>query len=1508
MNEGPDGNRVDSERIALAIEAAEAVFRSKLTSADHSFEPTDTEEARAAVQRLGELWKEIPDSIAQALDAARSSGNLLSSDRLQGLAEIVQNADDVKASEVRFLLRPTDLLASHNGEPVRLRDVHGLATPWLSTKVGDAAAIGRFGIGLSTLRALAPTFEVHCDPYHVLIGEPTLASVQPPDLPPPFDESGWTTLRIPLPAEELRLSDLDAWLGRWDDTALLFLRHVTGVTLLDSDGDPIQRLALSRYGKENLLSGSNPARLSREIACTADGRSWAVYSAHSPSPTGVSRAQKATASTTPVAVALSLDISDAGQIHAGLPVAAVPSPLFANAQFDPLTSREDLADTAWNRALLEMVAELWSEALLDLFGRDPRTAWQSVPLPCAGEGEATSSPMISGLEAAVLNRARQEVASRLSFPVPGQGHINLSQLAVEAEPLVGILQDDEVARLAGLSATLPTGVRDPAGKWRSVLDDWRNHGTELPELVSVQQALNLVDDETRPVGSAIALVATALQEGLDAFLLRLPCLIAHDGRRLVPPSADATEAVSAETAPLAEQLGIATRLHPAHLDSANGAPEVLDWLRESGALIDGSDDREVVRRLARAGQSGRYIDTPLTDEQVGALRDAFERFDPVTRGKLGPDVGRAVRLKSYTYDAEGNKTPGAARPADAYLPRAIEREENSLAVAAGKSQGLVWQSDHYARSLRSQSGRQGVGALRLLRLLGAETAPRLRPHPQMHRGYARDDRRGLPQQVRGGPEARNSAMRQRGATYTLEDRDSPDLFRTVTDISRERHSKRRRKRAGALLGALGRAWDRRLSDFAEVDAASAHYGWNPKGRIPAFWLVQAGDVAWLDDESGTARKPTELRVRTPGTEAIYGADSADYLHRDLDQSSRHVLLAALGVSGDPSRSQLVERLRELQHASQGDDPRPADLRRNSALVYRALAQTLSGAPARSDLTDSQLFEQFARHRLVFTNLGWLSPRRVLAGPPIFGNLRPFAPSVADCEPLWRRLRLTPPSPDDCLEVLRQIARRRKHAPDESEEAILLETLLMLAEHHSRGRTVERRKLARLALWTTKGWTRERPVYASDDPDLAAGLGDHLPIWRPGGGLDRFRSLLEPLRVTEIRSSEAEVVSPEQAHEDPSSTELFRAALELLRDDLQRNEPKLTESLTVPWVALAQYAVKVHPSLTLSVRVASGRQHHCKVKAKVETACGTIFVKREEQLPRVDGGGRALATLFEGKERPVAHAWRAACDQAEEGIRARAIELASERAQREEAELDADGRLAGLQERIAQTERSSRGAAARAARKAPESGTEGDRREQPSPAAAPRTLVDPKSLVLVDARGRMHQGAPSAGSAISARAIRGGGLIEPAAGSGVPQNRTPLRGYSDLDKETVGNELLKMLLDTDAEGIVDLRSQRGVGADAIDELGNYYELKVFAGSEPNEVTLTASEAQRALTEPKFFLVVVSNIEGADARPNIRVVNDPLNNMQPTERATITLSGVRNATSLVYEFAPIDGSPS
>ena len=961
---------------------------------------------------------------------------------------------------------------------------------------------------------------------------------------------------------------------------------------------------------------------------------------------------------------------------------------------------------------------------------------------------------------------------------------------------------------------------------------------------------------------------------------------------------------------LARQLGVVTILHSAHLQDNEAARLLLEWLEECGALIDGTDDLEVLNRLAAAGRSDKKLQEPLTDEQVMALRDAFERMELVTRRQLGPDVGRAISLECYTSERKGIRTFNC-RPRDAYLPKKIDRETDSFATAAEQTPGLKWLSDRYAELLRSPTGRRGVGSQQFLRLLGANAAPILRKHPNQVQRYVGDHRKGLYLQIEGSPQERIVEMHKHGASHTLQEYDSPDLLAVVEDISRELKKRTRRKRAAALVETLGRAWERTLSDFAEVDSVYAQRHWQPRGLMRAYWLWQVGDVAWLDDESGTARRPLELRVRTPGNAAIYGENSPDFLHRDLQQFNRRVVMRAIGVSSDPSRSELVDRLRRLR-----DDPNVVDSENSSgsveqevAVVYKALAHDVN-MPSRSELSRAQLRREFESGRgLVLTDMGWLPPRGVLAGPPIFGNLRAFAPSVADTDGLWQALNLRKPSPEDCLKVVQRIARKGEE-PDSSDKTILLETMRALAAHYSEGDTPKlyKRRLERLALWSSKGWERKRPIFATSDPMLANGLRDQIPLWEPGGDLEQFRSLIGPLRVKEIQTKDAEVIEPALAVEDSDATDLFRLAIGFLREDLARNEPQLAANLKVPWDALEGFSVFTHPTLSLRVPALSeeiGQEYLSEVDAKMDIAQGKVFVRDPLTLPRVDIGGRALAEVFGGNPRRLSLAWRAACDKTDEGIEARKIDLAHQRAERTMAQIEEEinRRTARLQERTAGEKQSSGGTTS----KRSASGVSGPGNKGKKKAAelgAPRTLVDPNSLRIVDQRGRIDEPTQKT----RPRRDRGKRLVEPNEVSTTLHNRTPLPGYSPVDKEDVGMELATRILSSDDNEIVDIRAQRRVGADAIDSLKNFYELKVSAGVEPDQVTLTPPEVERALNTPDFFLVVVSGVEGTDARPKVRVFVDPLNQLRQTYSGKIKLSGIRSAKSLVYEFEPNGDSGS
>ena len=422
--------------------------------------------------------------------------------------------------------------------------------------------------------------------------------------------------------------------------------------------------------------------------------------------------------------------------------------------------------------------------------------------------------------------------------------------------------------------------------------------------------------------------------------------------------------------------------------------------------------------------------------------------------------------------------------------------------------------------------------------------------------------------------------------------------------------------------------------------------------------------------------------------------------------------------------------------------------------------------------------------------------------------------------------------------------------------------------------------------------------SSRPPKCTSHLGIGL-----GGELEQFLPLLVPLHVETIRTADAEVIAPALADEDPEATELFQKALGLLEEDLARNDPQLAAGIQVPWETLVGFDVRVHPSLSLRVQPSldgTGEKYISKIDAKIDGALRSMFVRCATVLPRVDGGGRALAALFEGNTRRLAQAWRAACDQAEAGIEARRFELARQRDERERTRMEQEinSRTSSFRETTA----ANAGAAGRSTNSSAGGAQHGrDSGPKAVDLGLPRTLVDPSLLEIVNPQGRIEKGT----SITHRQRNLGGSLVDPVQVSTPLRNRTPIRGYSDKDKEDVGMELVYKLLSSDRHEIVDLRSQRNVGADAVDNMKRFYELKVIAGAEPDRVTLTNSEVQRAMSDDKFFLIVVSGIEGIDAQPKVRVFVDPLDQLQRTYNGSITLSGVRTTESLVYEFAPVDG---
>ncbi|HMJ76686.1 MAG TPA: hypothetical protein VK507_11980, partial [Iamia sp.] len=1050
---------------SAAVEAMRALLDDP--SAD-VVEPTTEAGARAAAEELAARFAALPRAVTSALDGARAGAETLSGDPLQGLSELVQNADDAGASEIDLILEPGSLTAIHDGRPLALRDVVALSLPWLTTKAGDSDAIGRFGIGLMTLRTLSSTLEVHSGPHHLRFGAPLVDWVDDvSDLRGSVDLAADTAMIVRFDRASLSEEDLLEWIGRWDDSALLFCRHVRTIRV----GPGLRELGLSWSEPAAWVPELGGEDVEGHVRQAEDraGRRWSVYTSDVPVTVGVERAGKRRTEHTPIGVAIAHQVGSTGRLYAGLPVAPVDHQMLVDAQFDPVSSRQGLAPTAWNRMLCDLVPQVWAAAVVHAFALDPAATWASIPLPTGGEQDGG----ITGrLVAAIVAASRSTVAASARIPVDGRLE-PIARLAVEDETLEPILTAAQVAFLAGTDAVIPATARDPEGRWRNVVDDWFESSEtdgRFP-FVPLEEAFDLFGSEHEPTpDAAVELAAAAVSAGLDDLLAERAWVPLADGSRTSPPEAEAPWLLVTEDSALTQALGIGSRVTELLSAGSPSATAVRAWLEATGALPD-DPTSGAIERLARAGRSGRGLDGPCADDALVALRDAFEQMDAAKRERLGRQVGAALVLEGFEWSARGRAKPvrveGPVRITEAYLPPTIDGGPNTFAVAADQTPGLSWVAPRYANVLRSPRRREGLGARRFLRLLGAEVCPRITSHPGNWERFKSDRRYGVPLRTQDSPAMRTKAMQDARADFTLEDRLSSDLSDVLENIAADTRALRRRDRAAAIIEVLGRSWAR-LEDDVEVTAAYAYGGWQTRGPTRAWWLWEAGEIRWLDNAAAEPSSPRSLVLRSAETVAVHGPGAASFLHRSIPAERREVL-TSLGVTGEASSRGLVDRLRRLRDGVDSEDDELAA----AAIAYQALAQRLTTrGRVHGDLSPEAMRKEFGRGTgLIRTNLGWQPPAQTFRGDPVFGDRRAHAPNVPGVDRLWAALGLAAPSWQDHVKVVRELA--REDLPlSEADGAVLIEclrALATLAEDEDRAKAM-RRQLAALPLLTADGWS------------------------------------------------------------------------------------------------------------------------------------------------------------------------------------------------------------------------------------------------------------------------------------------------------------------------------------------------------------------------------------------------------------------------------------------------------
>ena len=91
-------------------------------------------------------------------------------DNAHFIYELLQNAEDAKATEVRFILNTDRVEFEHNGDRLfSMEDVKSITSFGDSTKKGDPTNIGKFGVGFKAVFAYTATPEIESGQFHFRI-------------------------------------------------------------------------------------------------------------------------------------------------------------------------------------------------------------------------------------------------------------------------------------------------------------------------------------------------------------------------------------------------------------------------------------------------------------------------------------------------------------------------------------------------------------------------------------------------------------------------------------------------------------------------------------------------------------------------------------------------------------------------------------------------------------------------------------------------------------------------------------------------------------------------------------------------------------------------------------------------------------------------------------------------------------------------------------------------------------------------------------------------------------------------------------------------------------------------------------------------------------------------------------------------------------------------------------------------------------------------------------------
>ncbi len=194
------------------------------------------EDKRLVIERVYEKRLKLAEVLKEYTGIRRIVEDLYP-DSAHFIFELLQNAEDTKATEVEFELRRDCLSFEHNGREFSEDDILGITDVGGGTKSDDIDTIGRFGIGFKAVFGYTETPRIWSPSYSFQIKELVLPSA----LNDRTDLNSKTRFEFPFnnpkKPRDVAYREVKEGLRDLKETTLLFLNNLHSITWKIGDGE-----------------------------------------------------------------------------------------------------------------------------------------------------------------------------------------------------------------------------------------------------------------------------------------------------------------------------------------------------------------------------------------------------------------------------------------------------------------------------------------------------------------------------------------------------------------------------------------------------------------------------------------------------------------------------------------------------------------------------------------------------------------------------------------------------------------------------------------------------------------------------------------------------------------------------------------------------------------------------------------------------------------------------------------------------------------------------------------------------------------------------------------------------------------------------------------------------------------------------------------------------------------------------------------------------------------------